>query len=193
MDDVFDQVTEEAITVTSTGISRCRIAVDHVREMRNVAEILPGLVISQIRSTSGKYRQGPARRRSRGTVRALDALDNCADIACRTPHLASVAPREREFIWSGKGYRADPEESGALWGSQTDSAGITGVIAPAGCASVPLPAGLRKNCATVVLVPSELSADLRDHYSTALPGARSPMTVQVHAGTVNAGRSTLPH
>jgi hypothetical protein len=38
MDDVFDQVTEEAITVTSTGISRCRIAVDHVREMRNVAE-----------------------------------------------------------------------------------------------------------------------------------------------------------
>ncbi len=87
------------------------------------------------------------------------------DIACRTPHQASLADETGRFIWSGKRFRTDPDELEALWGFLPTDAEITVVIEPTRNAWVPLATWFRRKGAVVVMVPSEQSADLRDYYS----------------------------
>jgi len=87
------------------------------------------------------------------------------DIACRTPHQASLADETGRFIWSGKRFRTDPDELEALWGFLPADAEITVVIEPTRNAWVPLATWFRRKGAVVVMVPSEQSADLRDYYS----------------------------
>jgi transposase len=87
------------------------------------------------------------------------------DIACRTPHQASLADETGKFLWSGRRFRTRVEELEALWASLPAGAEITVVIEPTRNAWVPLAAWFRAKGATVVMVPSEQSADLRDYYS----------------------------
>jgi len=87
------------------------------------------------------------------------------DIACRTPHQASLADETGKFLWSGRRFRTDVGELEALWASLPDDAQITVVIEPTRNAWVLLAAWFRRKGATVVMVPSEQSSDLRDYYS----------------------------
>ena len=87
------------------------------------------------------------------------------DIACRTPHQASLADETGRFIWSGRRFRTRIEDLEALWASLPADAEITVVIEPTRNAWVPLASWFRRKGATVVMVPSEQSADLRDYYS----------------------------
>jgi transposase len=87
------------------------------------------------------------------------------DIACRTPHQASLADETGRFIWSGRRFRTSIEELEALWASLPGDAEITVVIEPTRNAWVPIASWFRRKGATVVMVPSEQSADLRDYYS----------------------------
>jgi len=87
------------------------------------------------------------------------------DIACRAPHQASLADETGRFLWSGKRFRTHVDELEALWASLPGDAEITVVIEPTRNAWVPLASWFRRKGATVVMVPSEQSADLRDYYS----------------------------
>lgn len=87
------------------------------------------------------------------------------DIACRTPHQASLADATGKFLWSGKRFRTDPAELEALWATLPNDAEITVVIEPTRNAWVPLARWFERKGARVVMVPSEQSADLRDYYS----------------------------
>ena len=87
------------------------------------------------------------------------------DIACRTPHQASLADNTGRFIWSGRRFRTRTDELEALWASIPGDAEITVVMEPTRNAWVPLASWFRRKGATVVMVPSEQSADLRDYYS----------------------------
>ena len=87
------------------------------------------------------------------------------DIACRTPHQASLADETGRFLWSGRRFRTDVGELEALWASLPADTEITVVIEPTRNAWVSLASWFRRKGATVVMVPSEQSADLRDYYS----------------------------
>jgi len=87
------------------------------------------------------------------------------DIACRSPHQASLADETGRFLWSGRRFRTSVDELEELWASLPPEAEITVVIEPTRNAWVPLAAWFARKGATVVMVPSEQSADLRDYYS----------------------------
>jgi transposase len=87
------------------------------------------------------------------------------DIACRAAHQASLADESGRFIFSGKKFRTNSEALEMLWASLPEDAGITVILEPTRNAWVPLASWFRRKGATVVMVPSEQSADLRDYYS----------------------------
>ena len=87
------------------------------------------------------------------------------DIACRAAHQASLADETGRFLWSGRRFRTHVDELEALWASLPADASITVVLEPTRNAWVPLASWFRRKGATVVMVPSEQSADLRDYYS----------------------------
>ncbi|MEJ5256370.1 MAG: IS110 family transposase [Acidimicrobiales bacterium] len=87
------------------------------------------------------------------------------DVACRADHQASLADGAGEFVWSGHRFRTTPVDLEALWDKIPDGAEVTVVLEPTRNAWVPLAAWLGAKGATVVMVPPEQSADLRNYYN----------------------------
>jgi transposase len=87
------------------------------------------------------------------------------DVACRAAHQAACADEAGNMLWSGHRFRTSAEDLQQLWGKVPESAEVMVVMEPTRNAWVPLAAWFRRQGATVVLVPSEQSADLRAYYS----------------------------
>ena len=88
------------------------------------------------------------------------------DIACRAAHRAACADETGRIVWSGHRFSTRAEELQALWARLPgDAAEVLVVMEPTRNAWVPLAAWFRRRGATVVLVPSEQSADLRAYYA----------------------------
>ena len=88
------------------------------------------------------------------------------DIACRAAHRAACADETGKIIWSDHRFWTRAEDLQALWAKLPgDSDQVLVVMEPTRNAWVPLAAWFRRRGATVVLVPSEQSADLRAYYA----------------------------
>jgi hypothetical protein len=87
------------------------------------------------------------------------------DVACRADHRASLADERGEFIWSSWKFRTTTTDLECLWAKIPDDASVTVILEPTRNAWVPLSAWLQARGATVILVPPEQSADLRDYYN----------------------------
>ena len=87
------------------------------------------------------------------------------DVACRADHRASLADERGEFIWSSWKFRTTTTDLERLWAKIPDGASVTVILEPTRNAWVPLAAWLQSRGATVILVPPEQSADLRDYYN----------------------------
>lgn len=87
------------------------------------------------------------------------------DIACRAAHQASRADTAGRFLWSGVRFRTEAAELDALWERVPAGATVTVVMEPTRNAWVPLAAWFRRRGASVVMAPSERSADLRAYYA----------------------------
>jgi transposase len=87
------------------------------------------------------------------------------DVACRAAHQASLADQAGRFAWSGRKFRTTAADLDRLWESVPPGAALTVVMEPTRNAWVPLAAWFRRRGATVIMVPPEQSADLRDYYS----------------------------
>lgn len=88
------------------------------------------------------------------------------DIACRAPHQASCADEHGDMVSTGHRFRTDPDELETLWSRLGDDVDeVTVVMEPTRNAWVALAAWFRRRGATVVLVPPEQAADLRDYYN----------------------------
>ncbi len=87
------------------------------------------------------------------------------DVACQAAHQGTLADHSGRFIWSARKFRTTPEDLEALWQSLPADAEVTVVMEPTRNAWVPLMAWFRRRGATVILVPPEQSADLRDYYA----------------------------
>lgn len=87
------------------------------------------------------------------------------DVACRAAHQASLADESGRFAWSGRRFTTTSADLQQLWDSVPPGAAVTVVMEPTRNAWVPLAAWFRRHGATVIMVPPEQSADLRDYYS----------------------------
>lgn len=88
------------------------------------------------------------------------------DVACRAAHQASCTDDTGKFLWAGHRFRTDPGDLDALWAKLPAGAReVTVIMEPTRNAWVPLAAWFRRHGATVVMVPPEQSADLRDYYN----------------------------
>jgi transposase len=87
------------------------------------------------------------------------------DVACRAAHQASLADEAGRFAWSGRRFRTTAADLQQLWDLIPAEASVTVVMEPTRNAWVPLAAWFRRHGATVIMVPPEQSADLRDYYS----------------------------
>jgi transposase len=87
------------------------------------------------------------------------------DVACRADHRASLADERGEFLWSSWKFRTTTTDLKRLWAKIPDGASVTVILEPTRNAWVPLSAWLQARGATVILVPPEQSADLRDYYN----------------------------
>jgi len=87
------------------------------------------------------------------------------DVACRAAHQASLADPMVRFVWSGRRFRTTAADLQRLWQSIPAGTALTVVMEPTRNAWVPLAAWFRRRGATVIMVPPEQSADLRDYYS----------------------------
>lgn len=87
------------------------------------------------------------------------------DVACRAAHQASLADEAGRFAWSGRKFRITVTDLRQLWASIPAGASVAVVMEPTRNAWVPLAAWFRRHGATVIMVPPEQSADLRDYYS----------------------------
>jgi transposase len=87
------------------------------------------------------------------------------DVACRAAHQASLADAAGRFAWSGRRFRTTAADLQRLWESIPAGTALTVVMEPTRNAWVPLAAWFRRRGATVIMVPPEQSADLRDYYS----------------------------
>ncbi len=88
------------------------------------------------------------------------------DVACRAAHRAACADENGRIIWSGRRFRTAAHELEALWQRlPVETTEVMVVMEPTRNAWVPLAAWFRRQGATVVMVPSEQSADLRAYYA----------------------------
>lgn len=88
------------------------------------------------------------------------------DIACRAAHQAACADESGRIFWTGHRFRTEATELESLWSKLPAAASeVTVVMEPTRNAWVPLAAWFRRRGATVVMVPSEQSADLRAYYA----------------------------
>ncbi|MGH7920944.1 MAG: IS110 family transposase, partial [Candidatus Dormibacteraceae bacterium] len=88
------------------------------------------------------------------------------DVACRAAHQASCADEAGNVLWAGHRFRTDPVELDALWAKlPTERCEVTVIMEPTRNAWAVLAAWFRRHGATVVMVPPEQAADLRDYYN----------------------------
>lgn len=88
------------------------------------------------------------------------------DIACRAAHQAACADHTGAILFTGHRFRTEAGELEKLWARIPASATeVVVVMEPTRNAWVPLAAWFRRRGATVLMVPSEQSADLRAYYS----------------------------
>jgi len=87
------------------------------------------------------------------------------DVACRADHRASLADERGEFLWSSWKFRTTTGDLERLWARIPDGVAVTVILEPTRNAWVPLSAWLQGRGATIILVPPEQSADLRDYYN----------------------------
>lgn len=88
------------------------------------------------------------------------------DVACRAGHRAACADEAGRIIWSSHRFHTQADELEALWARlPEDACEVMVVMEPTRNAWVPLAAWFRRRGATVVMVPSEQSADLRAYYA----------------------------
>lgn len=87
------------------------------------------------------------------------------DVACRAAHQASLTDESGTFVWSGKRFRTTTEDLARLWRAVPEATELTVVMEPTRNAWVPLAAWFRRRGATVILVPPEQAADLRDYFN----------------------------
>lgn len=88
------------------------------------------------------------------------------DVACRAAHQATCADERGETLWVGHRFHTDPDQLEALWARlPADADEVTVIMEPTRNAWVALAGWFRRRGATVVLVPTEQSADLRKYYS----------------------------
>lgn len=88
------------------------------------------------------------------------------DVACRAPHVAAGANEQGGPVFTGVRFRTRVEELESLWRripEGTDE--VIVVMEPTRNAWVPLASWLRRRGATIVMVPPEQSADLRNYFS----------------------------
>lgn len=95
----------------------------------------------------------------------MDRMTLGIDVACRAAHQASLADGSGRFAWSGRRFRTSVADLERLWQSIPAGTAVTVVMEPTRNAWVPLAAWFRRRGATVIMVPPEQSADLRDYYS----------------------------
>lgn len=90
------------------------------------------------------------------------------DVACRESHRAALADETGKILWSNRRFHTVSEQLEALWNAVRavdDDAPVVVVMEPTRNAWAPLAAWLRARGATVQMVPSEQSADLRKYYN----------------------------
>ena len=87
------------------------------------------------------------------------------DVACRAAHQGSLADPKGRFAWSGRKFRTTVADLNRLWESIPEGTALTVVMEPTRNAWVPLAAWFRLRGASVIMIPPEQSADLRDYYS----------------------------
>jgi transposase len=100
-------------------------------------------------------------------MRIVEQLRLGIDVACRESHRAALADETGAILWSNRRFRTASEELEALWAAvrAAGDAPVMVVMEPTRNAWAPLAAWLRARGATVQLVPSQQSADLRRYYS----------------------------
>lgn len=89
------------------------------------------------------------------------------DVACRESHRAALADETGKILWSNRRFHTVSDQLEALWAAvrAVGDAPVVVVMEPTRNAWAPLAAWLRARGATVQLVPSEQSADLRRYYN----------------------------
>jgi transposase len=88
------------------------------------------------------------------------------DVACRAAHRAACADETGRMVWSGHRFRTSADDLEALWARlPADADEVMVIMEPTRNAWVPLAAWFRRRGATVIMVPPEQSADLRDYYA----------------------------
>ena len=88
------------------------------------------------------------------------------DLACRTPHVATLADEAGRLVWSGRTFWTRAGDLQDLWDDlDCDPAELTVVMEPTRNAWAPVAEWFNRRGAKVVLVPTTQSADLRDYYS----------------------------
>jgi transposase len=87
------------------------------------------------------------------------------DVACRAAHRAACADETGKMLWANYRFRTSPADLEALWAKVPEDAEVTVVMEPTRNAWVLLSSWLRRKGATIVMVPSEQSADLRAYYN----------------------------
>lgn len=88
------------------------------------------------------------------------------DVACRAAHQASCADEAGNVIWAGHRFRTDPADLDALWAKlPAERSEVMVIMEPTRNAWAVLAEWFRAKGATVVMVPPEQAADLRDYYN----------------------------
>jgi transposase len=89
------------------------------------------------------------------------------DVACRESHRAALADDTGKMLWSNRRFHTVSDQLEALWAAVLAAGDVPVVVVmePTRNAWAPLAAWLRARGATVQLVPSEQSADLRKYYN----------------------------
>lgn len=76
-----------------------------------------------------------------------------------------MATADGKIVWKGERFFTTPPDLQRLWRPIGDHDELQVVVAPTRNAWVPLAAWLARRGATIVLVPTTQSADLRPYYS----------------------------
>ena len=88
------------------------------------------------------------------------------DLACRAAHQASLARPDGSYTWTGKKFFTHPHDLEQVWADLElgESDTVTVVLEPTRNAWAPLASWFRRRGATIALVPTTQSADLRAYY-----------------------------
>ena len=86
------------------------------------------------------------------------------DVACRAPHVATLADRAGQVLWSNHRFSTTIKDLTRLWERIPAGARVTVVMEPTRNAWVALAVWLRAHGAVIVLAPPQQSADLRRYY-----------------------------